>query len=176
MSSHFSSWHVGVAAEAFAAAQFARCGIDVSVQYGADQPEYDLMVEHDDLMMKVSVKGSKDGGWGLTQSYLTKGLTDYHEAIDKWVGRHGKKTVMCFVQFKGREDLGQAPGMWLATPAEVAAVMKGVAHGKGGTILYEHHAWTKRAVGAGTVERIPEEWKFSRERALHLLAAVNAAA
>ena len=38
-----SSWHVGVAAEAFAAALFARLGYDVSVQYGANQPEYDLM-------------------------------------------------------------------------------------------------------------------------------------
>ena len=37
----FSSWHVGVAAEACAAGQFARCGLDVSVQYGANQPAYD---------------------------------------------------------------------------------------------------------------------------------------
>jgi len=169
----FSSWHVGVAAEAIAAAQFARCGIDVSVQYGADQPEYDLTVEHDDLMMKVSVKGSKDGSWGLTQSHLTKGKTDYHAAIDKWVARHGAKTVMCLVQFKGREGLGQMPGTWLATPSEVAMVMKAVAKGKGGTILYEHHEWTKRALGAGTIERIPDAWKFSRERALQLLAHVN---
>ncbi|MGE3495019.1 MAG: hypothetical protein AB7N73_10005 [Gemmatimonadales bacterium] len=171
--SPFSSWHVGVAAEAIAAAQFARCGIDVSVQYGADQPEYDLTVEHDDLMMKVSVKGSKDGGWGLTQSHLTRGKTDYHAAIDKWVQRHGKKTVMCFVQFKGREDLDQMPKCYLATPAEVAQVMKAVAKGKGGTILYEHHVWTSRALGAGTVERIPDAWKFSRERALQLLGLVN---
>jgi hypothetical protein len=33
-----SSWHVSVAAEAIAAALFARCGYDVSVQYGANQP------------------------------------------------------------------------------------------------------------------------------------------
>ena len=37
----FSSFHVGVAAEAIAAALFARCGMDVSVQYGANQPEYE---------------------------------------------------------------------------------------------------------------------------------------
>lgn len=170
---HFTAWHVGVAAEAIAAAQFARCGIDVSVQYGADQPEYDLMVEHDDLMMKVSVKGSKDGGWGLTQGFLTKGLKDYHAAVDRWVARHGKKTVMCFVQFKGRNDFQSMPGTWLATPAEVADVMKTVAKGKGGTILYEHHEWTKRALGAGTIEKIPDTWRFSRERALSLLESVN---
>lgn len=32
-----NSWQVGVAAEVFAAGQFARCGYDVSVQYGANQ-------------------------------------------------------------------------------------------------------------------------------------------
>ncbi len=37
-----TSFHVGVAAEAFAAGLFARCELDVSVQYGANQPEYDL--------------------------------------------------------------------------------------------------------------------------------------
>jgi hypothetical protein len=37
--STFSSRHVGVAAEAFAAAVFAQCGVDISVQYGANQPE-----------------------------------------------------------------------------------------------------------------------------------------
>lgn len=52
---------IGVAAEAFAAAQFARNGINVSVQYGANQPEYDLMVSKDDQILKVSVKGSQDG-------------------------------------------------------------------------------------------------------------------
>lgn len=57
----FTSWHVAVAAEAFAAALFARCGVDVSVQYGANQPEYDLIVSQGERMLKVSVKGSQDG-------------------------------------------------------------------------------------------------------------------
>ena len=61
-----SSWHIAVAAEALTAAQFARCGFDVSVQYGANQPEYDLIVAKGDQMLKVSVKGSQDGRWGLT--------------------------------------------------------------------------------------------------------------
>lgn len=39
-----TSRHIGVAAEAAAAALFARAGFDVSVQYGANQPEYDLIV------------------------------------------------------------------------------------------------------------------------------------
>lgn len=63
---------MATAAEAFTAAQFSRCGWDVSVQYGANQPEYDLVAVDGDRMLKVSVKGSKDGPWGLTQSYLEK--------------------------------------------------------------------------------------------------------
>ena len=66
-----TSWQVATAAEAFAAAQFARCGWDVSVQYGANQPEYDLVAVNGDRVLKVSVKGSKDGGWGLTQSFIS---------------------------------------------------------------------------------------------------------
>lgn len=94
----FSSWHVGVAAEAFAAALFARCGLDVSIQYGADQPEYDLIVAREEKMLKVSVKGSKDGSWGLTQSHLKE--ANYHGAIKLWLLRHKPRTVLCFVQFK----------------------------------------------------------------------------
>lgn len=74
-----SSWHVGVAAEAYAAAIFARYGYDVSVQYGANQPEYDLISVSGDRVLKISVKGSQDGSWGLTQGFK-KGC-DYHTAI-----------------------------------------------------------------------------------------------
>ena len=70
-----SSWHVGVAAEAFAAALFARYGYYVSVQYGANQPEYDLITESQGKMLKISVKGSQDGSWGLTQSFKKKGVS-----------------------------------------------------------------------------------------------------
>ena len=59
-------------------------------------------------MLKISVKGSQDGGWGLTQSYK-KGC-DYHEAIRKWLGSHHKKTIFCLVQFKGTEEDQNAAG------------------------------------------------------------------
>lgn len=55
-------WHVAVAAEAVAASLFARCGLDVSVQYGANQPEYDLIVASGEKLLKVSVKGTT-GSW-----------------------------------------------------------------------------------------------------------------
>ncbi len=71
----------------------ARLGYDISVQYGANQPEYDLAIIKGDRLIKVSVKGSKDGGWGLTQSNLTKADSEnentkanYHGAIDIWFG------------------------------------------------------------------------------------------
>ena len=106
-----TSWHVGVAAEAIAAAQFARCGLDVSVQYGANQPEYDLMVASGEQILRVSVKGSITGSWGLTQSYL-KGA-DYHGAVDAWLSRHKSRTIFCFVQFHGA-GLTEMPRLYLA--------------------------------------------------------------
>ena len=156
-----SSWHVGVAAEAIAAAQFARCGWDVSVQYGANQPEYDLIIAKDDRLMKVSVKGSQDGSWGLTQSYLAK--ADYHGAVDHWLSCHGAKTMLCLVQFKGVK-LEELPRLYLALPSEIATRLKDTAKGRGDTILYEKHDWGTRAHAAGTVERVPPDWEFSQAR------------
>lgn len=77
-----AAFHVSVAAEAFAAGLFARIGFDVSVQYGANQPEYDLIVARRGDLLKVSVKGSQDGAWGLAQSHLKNG--QYHDAIEAW--------------------------------------------------------------------------------------------
>src|SRR5436190_6383861 len=97
-----SSWQVSTAAEAITAAQFARLGFDVSVQYGANQPEYDLMIARNDLILKVSVKGSADGGWGLSQTQLSKLRgANYHGAADAWLAKHKPRTTLCLVQFKG---------------------------------------------------------------------------
>ncbi len=156
-----TSWQVAVAAEAITAAQFARCGFDVSVQYGADQPEYDLIVAKGDHILKISVKGSQDGGWGLTQSYLRK--ADYYGAIEVWLARHGARTVFCFVQFAD-VALDALPRLYLARPSEIAERLRATAKGRGDSILYEEHSWGPRAVGAGTVERIPDHWRFCSER------------
>ncbi len=161
-----SSWHVAVAAEAIAAAQFARCGLDVSVQYGANQPEYDLVVVKGERLMRVSVKGSQDGGWGLTQSYLKR--ADYHAAIDAWLRNHKRRTVFCFVQLKG-VALNEMARVYLATPDEVADQLRRAAKGRGETVLWEHKAWTARAQAAGTVDRIPDAWTFTLERVRELL-------
>jgi Holliday junction resolvase-like predicted endonuclease len=156
-----NSWQVATAAEAFVAAQLARCGWDVSVQYGANQPEYDLVAVDGDRVLKVSVKGSKDGGWGLTQSHLAK--ADYQGAADAWLKKHSRKTVFCLVQFKGI-PIESLPRMYLATPSEIAVWLKESAAGRGGTILYEKHAWSGRAQAAGTTDEIPATWKFTEAR------------
>lgn len=173
----FTGWHVGVAAEAIAASLFARCGLDVSVQYGANQPEYDLLIAKGDDILKVSVKGSKDGGWGLTQSHLpkqgrAKAAPDYHAAIDRWLDKHCKKTIFCFVQFEG-VAINELPRVYLASPMEIAEVLHKTAKGRGDTILYERKVWTDKAQAAGTVDEIPSDWLFSVARVEHFLRTVS---
>ncbi len=160
--SKMTSWHVGVAAEAFAAGQLARMKYDVSVQYGANQPEYDLIAVDGEKMLKISVKGSQDGGWGLTQS-LKKGRT-YHEAVEEWLNKHHKKTIFCLVQFKDTTD-AEMPRLYLASPKEIAEVLCKEAGGRGDTILYENHEWGPNAAAYGTIDKIPDEWLFTENRA-----------
>src|SRR4051812_15287785 len=94
-----TSWQVSVAAEAAVGMIFARAGWNVSVQYGANQPEYDLMVENGNDVLKVSVKGSQDGSWGLTQGLLEN--ANYQAAADLWLAKHTRLTVYAFAQFRG---------------------------------------------------------------------------
>jgi hypothetical protein len=159
--SAITSWQVSVAAESAVAMLLARAGWNVSVQYGANQPEYDLMAEQNGSVLKISVKGSQDGSWGLTQTFLAD--ADYHAAIDVWLARHTTRTVYAFAQFKGTIAI-EAPRIYLAKPSEVADQLKRTAKGRGDTILYEKKVWTIRAHAAGTIDEIPSEWKFSAER------------
>lgn len=168
-----NSWHVATAAEAIAAAQFARFGLDVSVQYGANQPEYDLIVARGEAMLKVSVKGSQDGSWGLTQSQLAKiGGAKYHEAVDLWLARHKPRTALCLVQFKG-VAMDAMPRVYLAWPSEVAERLKAASGGRGDTILHEDYQRGPKAAGAGTRETLPERWRLTMERADEMLTPPN---
>ena len=168
-----SAWHISVAAEAIAAAQFARYGFDVSVQYGADQPEYDLIVAKGDNLLKVSVKGSQDFGWALTQSYMKKATersgkrADYQGAIDLWLERHSSRTVFCLVQFGG-VSVDQMPRMYLASAKEVAEALRAAKNGRGDSVLNEN--WTfKRGRYAGSTDKLPANWSFSEQRIHELL-------
>ena len=160
-----SPYHCGVAAEAFAAGLFAQAGYDVAVQYGANQPLYDLVVSRGMRAIHVSVKGSQDGGWGLIQNYK-KGRS-YHEAADAWAATQHSDIVFCLVQFQG-VALGECPRVYLATVAEIADWHKTSRNALGGTILWEKYCYTKGAA-KGCVDMIPPEWHFSRERLAQFL-------
>lgn len=148
--------HIGVASEAAAAALFARFGFDVSVQYGANQPEYDLVVVRKKEMLKVSVKGTQRSGWGLTQSWMRKKNGDYHAVADLWCKQFSERAILCFVQYKGVEP-DAMPRVYLATPTEVTDPLKKARNGKGNTTLLERRKWGARAYAAGTEDRIPDE-------------------
>jgi hypothetical protein len=164
------SFHVGVAAEAFAAGLFAQAGCDVLVQYGANQPEYDFVATRQDRTLKVSVKGSQDGGWGLIQNYKAQDVT-YHEAADRWAARQSPTIIYCLVQFQDIE-LGQCPRVYLATVREIADWHKASRNGLGGTILWESHAY-KSGAAANCKDCIPEEWRFSEMRLDAVLGLPN---
>ncbi len=74
----------------------------------------------------------------------------------------------CLVQFQGTND-NEMPRMYLATPAEIAEKMNSSAGGRGGTILYENHTWGPRAVASGTIDKVPDTWKFTRQRATDMI-------
>ena len=160
------SYHVGVAAEAFAAALLAHAGCDISVQYGANQPGYDLVAVRGKGMIKVSVKGSQDRGWGLFQNYKRKGV-GYHEAVRRWASAQDGDTVYCFVQFAGVK-LGECPRVYLASIQDIVDHMRTVRNGHGHTILWEKHRY-KSGIAAGVTDRIPDAWFFSLERVAHFL-------
>jgi hypothetical protein len=166
-------WQLATAAEAFAAARFARLGCNVSVQYGANQPEYDLMIDKAGEVLKVSVKGSGNGGWGLSQSQLAKlGDANYHGAAEAWFARHKPGTVLCLVQFKGTQP-DEMPRIYLASPREIADKLRSASGGRGDTILWEDYQRGPKAEGAGTVERLPQEWLLSESRIDELLRGLT---
>lgn len=69
-----------------------------------------------------------------------------------------------------RQIIKQLPNLYLATPDEVAKRLKETANGRGDTILYENYTYkTKRANGFGTTNKIPDSWKFIKERLEQLI-------
>jgi hypothetical protein len=130
------------------------------VQYGANQPEYDLVVVRGERMLKVSVKGNQDGAWPLTASYCEN--ANYVGAIDLWLSKHKPRTVICLVQFCGVPLLG-TPRVYLAAPSEIAAQMRCQRKGLGDSNLWERQCWGQRSRAAGTTDEIPTSWHFSPE-------------
>jgi Holliday junction resolvase-like predicted endonuclease len=158
---NLNSFQVAIAAEAFAAALLAQAGCDISVQYGANQPEYDLIASRGNRFRKISVKGSQDGGWVLAAGY--KKGRDYHGAIAEWASRHKDPSVIyCFVQFKG-VPFGALPRVYLARIDEVGQYLKASRAGQGYTSLRERYEWAS-GVAKGCTDLIPAAWVFSESR------------
>ncbi|PTU27731.1 hypothetical protein CJD38_18160 [Stenotrophobium rhamnosiphilum] len=150
-----------IAAESYAACLLAQAGYDVLVQYGANQPDYDLVANKEDgKFLPISVKGSQDGGWMLAVRYKSV-ATSYNEAIDLWRDAQRKDVIFLFVQFRG-VALGSSPRAYLAKPAEIAAHMKTQCHGRGHGSLQENYR--ESHPGSKYDHRIPNAWIFSLQR------------
>ena len=151
---------VKVAAEALAASILAQAGYDVAVQWGGTQPHWDMIAVKKLRILKLSVKGSQDGGWPLFPSYLKNAR--YHTALDRWLAHQPKDLVYFFVQFKN-VNLGQAPSCYIALPKEIVAHMRTTRGGNAYTSLRVEHHYSK-GLGAGHTDLIPAQWIVTQER------------
>jgi hypothetical protein len=149
-----------IAAESYAACLLAQTGYDVLVQYGANQPYYDLVAEKEGSFLPISVKGSQDGGWMLAVKYKENGGT-YHEAIDRWLAAQRGDVIFVFVQFFGLA-LGESPRVYVARPPEIAAHMKTQCNGRGHGSLQEDYR--HKRPGSKYDHKVPSEWQFSLQR------------
>jgi len=150
-----------IAAESFSASILAQAGYDVLVQYGANQPQYDLVAVKGEKTLFVSVKGSQEGGWMLASRYVKEGVS-YHDAIDIWLASQGKKDLVFFlVQFQN-VLIGQAPRVYIARPPEIATQLKSHRLGKGHGALQED--WQRNHPRSNYADKVPAPWLFSRER------------
>lgn len=149
-----------IAAEAYTTSLLAQCGYDVLVQYGPNQPQYDLVADKNDRLMRISVKGSQDGGWMLSVKYKEAGLS-YHDAIDRWRSAHRPETVFFFVQFVGVK-VGDPPRVYIARTEEIAEQLKSQRGGQGYGALVEDRR--RDSPKSKYDERIPMEWAFSEKR------------
>ena len=149
-----------IAAEAYTASLLARCGYDVSVQYGANQPDYDLIAVKSDRILLISVKGSQDGGWMLAVKHKKQGVT-YHQAIDDWLKRQRTGLVYFLVQYHDT-DLNVIPRVYIAHAPEIANHMKTQRNGQG------HGALSEGILKPGSKSMykhaLPSAWKLTLGR------------
>ena len=149
-----------IAAESYTACLLAQCGYDVLVQYGANQPHYDLVAVKGKRLLPVSVKGSQDGCWMLAVRFVKPGVS-YGAAIDQWFTFQRDDVVYVFVQFIN-VALGQAPRVYVARPPEIADHMKTQCNGRGHGSLQED--CRRDHPSSRYSHKIPAEWAFTQER------------
>lgn len=149
-----------IAAESYSASLLAQSGYDVLVQYGANQPHYDLVAVKEQRILLLSIKGSQDGGWPLAVSFKNSSRT-YHQAIDAWCSKQRDDVIFILVQFLDI-PLGVAPRVYVTRPPAIAAYMKTQCCGKGHGSLSED--WLRDHPKAKRSDILPPEWVFTRER------------
>lgn len=153
-------YQVNVAAEAFVAMALSQAGYDVAMQYGTTQPGWDLIATKGKRLLKIQVKGSQDGGWGIFQGYIHN--ADYHGALKAWHAAQLADIVYFFVQFKNVPS-GEHPRCYIARPEKILAHMKTTRAGHGYTSLREDYSY-KKGIGAGHKDVIPAEWRLTQTR------------
>jgi len=149
-----------IAAESYAACVLAQSGYDVFVQYGARQQDYDLVAVKGKKSIRISVKGSQEGGWMLAVRYLRPGV-GYLAAIDQWLEAQPENITYMFVGFLG-VSLPAAPRVYVADPNEIAAQMRSQSLGQGKAVLREDTpTFFPRAKNQ---DKIPLSWSYSTVR------------
>ena len=149
-----------IAAESYTASILAQCGYDVLVQYGANQPHYDLVAVKGDRFLPISVKGSQDGGWMLAVKYVQPGV-DYLQAIEKWLAAQRQDNIFIFVQYMG-VPINGLPRVYIARPTEIATHMRTQCAGRGHGALHEDY---RRDHPRSKYDHaVPTSWQFSYER------------
>jgi Holliday junction resolvase-like predicted endonuclease len=149
-----------IAAESYTACLLAQSGYDVLVQYGANQPHYDLVAVKEKRIIPISVKGSQDGGWMLAVRYVKPGV-NYRAAIDKWLSIQRDDVVYVFVQFL-HVPLGSAPRVYVARPQEIATQLKFQCSERGHGSLQEDTP--RDSPGSRYKDKIPGTWAYSSKR------------
>lgn len=149
-----------IAAESYTACLLAQSGYDVLVQYGANQPHYDLVAVKGERMLPISVKGSQDGGWMLAVRYVKPGV-NYLSAIDQWLSVQRNDVIYVFVGFL-KVSLGEAPRVYVARPGEIATQLKLQCLGRGhGSLQEDTPTYYPRSKYK---DKIPDTWRYSTER------------
>lgn len=160
MANKMTSRQCEIAAESYTACLLAQAGYDVLVQYGANQPQYDLVAVKESRLIPVSVKGSQDGAWMLAVKFKNRTNT-YHDAIDHWLNAQRVDVAFVFVQFS-RINFGEVPRVYIAKPFEIAAHLKLQCDGRGYGTLDEDAR--QKALKSKYDHRIPVDWTFSLPR------------
>jgi hypothetical protein len=148
-----------VASKSYTTCLLAQSGYDVlSHHSGLNHPPYDLIALKNGHSIPFCVRGSVDGRWMLTVRYV-RGT--YIAAIDKWLSIQLTEIVYAFVTFANTQ-VGEAPRVYIARPAEIAKQLKSQCFGRGHGVLHEDTQ--VYSPGSRYKDKVPSGWLYSTHR------------